>query len=138
MTREDQRKKALENIRAVYEDGEAEINGRKYRFLKMQHVSRRKVFAYYTSIQRQLQLEDFSFLDSTGFAGVEEVMWNSITFDGALISKLRDHWEEVPEDYVSLVATAMGVMSYPFLRASGIASASVEETQAKTTSSKPM
>lgn len=138
MSQQDQRQKALEEIRKIFEEGEAEINGRKYRFLKMQHVSRRWVYAYYSSIQRQLQLGDHSFLDSTGFAPVEEVMWNSITFEGALISKLRDHWEEVPEDYVTLVAAAMGVMSYPFLRAAGIASASSEETPQTSSSSKPM
>lgn len=129
---------ALAQVRAVYEDSEAEINGRKYRFLKMQHTERRKVFAFYSSIQRQINVQDFSFLDTPQFAAVEEVMWKAITFDSALIAKLRDHWEEVPEDYLQLVTTALGVISYPFLRAAHIASASEGETQAPITSSKPM
>lgn len=138
MTPEQQREAALAQIRAVYEDGEAEINGRKYRFQKMQHMERRKVFAFYSSVQHQLNQSNFSFLDTTQFAEVEKVMWNAITLDGEMISKRRDHWEECPEDYINLIAVAMGVMSYPFVRASGIASASQAATPAKTTSSKPM
>lgn len=138
MTLEEQRQAAMEQVRAVYEDGEAEINGRKYVFHRMQHVERRKVFAYYTSIQRQMQAQDFGFLDAPGFAAVESVMWGAITFNGELISKRRDHWEEYPEDYLQLVSVAMGVMSYPFIRAAGIASASQGVPQAKSTSGKPM
>jgi len=129
---------ALAQVRAVYEDSEAEINGRKYRFQKMQHVERRKVFAFYTSIQRQLRVEDFSFLDTPQFAAVEEVMHKAITFDGHLLTKLRDHWDEVPEDYIQLTTVALSVISYPFLRAAHIASPSDSETQGQTSSSKPM
>lgn len=129
---------AMAQIRAVYEDGVAEVNGRSYKFHKMQHIERRHVYGYYTSIQGQLKIGDHSFLYSPGFAPVETIMWNAISFNGSLVSKIADHWEEYPDDYVTLVAVAMGVMSYPFLRASGIASASQAETPAKTTSSKPM
>lgn len=138
MTLEEQRAAAMAQVRAVYEDGEAEINGRVYKFHKMQHIERRKVFAFYSSIQAQIQVQNFSFLDGPGFAVVEPVMWNTVSFDGELLTKRRDHWEEFPEDYLSLVLVSMGVMSYPFARASGIASASQAETPAKTTSKKPM
>lgn len=135
---EEQRKAALAQIKAIYEDGEAEVNGRPYKMHKMQHMERRKVFAFYSAVQAQLSANNFAFLDTPGFAEVEKVMWSAVSLDGELISKRRDHWEEYPEDYLSLVAAAMGVMSYPFLRASGIASASQTETPVKTTSSKPM
>lgn len=138
MTPQEQRDAALAQIRAVYEDREAEINGRVYKLHQMVHVDRRKVFAFYTSVQQQLQVQNFAFLDTPAFAQVEDVMWKNISFDGALISKLRDHWEEYPEDYMQLVSVAMGVMSYPFIRAAGIASASQGEKDQKTTSSKPM
>lgn len=138
MTAQEQREAALAQIRAVYEDAEAEINGRVYKFHKMQHVDRRKVFAFYTSIQHQLQAQNFAFLDTPAFALVEEVMWKNISFDGGAIIKLRDHWEDLPEDYLQLVSVAMGVMSYPFMRAAGIASASKGEQEPKTSSSKPM
>ena len=138
MTPEEQRSAALAQIKAVYEDNEAEINGRKYRFQRMQHMERRKVFAFYSSVQHQLNASNFSFLDTPQFSEVEKTMFGAITIDGELVSKRRDHWEEFPEDYLQLVAVAMGVMSYPFIRASGIVSASQAATPATTTSSKPM
>jgi len=138
MTPNEQQAAALAQIRAIYEDGEAEVNGRAYKLHKMQHMERRKVFAFYSAVQSQLAANNFAFLDTPGFAEVEKVMWSAVSLDGELLSKRRDHWEEFPEDYLTLVAAAMGVMSYPFLRASGIASASQAETPAKTTSRKPM
>lgn len=138
MTPQEQREAALAQVRGVYDDGEAEINGRTYKFHKMQHVERRKVFAFQSSVQQQLSAGNFAFLDTPAFAQVEDVMWKNISFDGCAISKLREHWEEYPEDYMMLVSTAMGVMSYPFLRAAGIGSASQEDRQQKSTSSKPM
>jgi hypothetical protein len=138
MTPEQQREAALGQIRAVYEDNEAEINGRAYSFHKMQHVERRRVFAFYSAVQGQMNVNNFAFLDTPAFAEVEKVIWSSISIGGELINKRRDHWEEFPEDYLSLVAVAMGVMSYPFIRASGIASASQAVTPPKTKSSKPM
>lgn len=138
MAMQEQREKAMAMVKAVYEDGEAEINGRKYKFHKMTHIERRKVFAFYTSVQRQLSSQDYSFLDTPQYAHVEEVMWSNISFDGMSINKARDHWEEFPEDYINLLSVAMGVMSYPFIRAAGIASASQEGAPAKTSSEKPM
>lgn len=138
MNAQEQRAAAMAQVKAVYEDGVAEINGRKYKFHRMQHVERRKVFAFYTSVQRQLAAHDFSFLDTPGYAAVEEVMWSNISMEGLTINKARDHWEQFPEDYVSLVAVAMGVMSYPFIRAAGIASASQLGEPATTSSEKPM
>lgn len=129
---------ARAQVKAVYEDGEAEINGRKYKFHKMTHVERRKVFAFSTSVARQLQEDNMSFLDTPVYAAVEEVMWSNISFDGITLNKARDHWEEYPEDYIRLVGTALGVMSYPFTRAAGIASASQAGEPAKTSSEKPM
>jgi hypothetical protein len=138
MNAQEQRNAAMAQVKAVYEDGEAEINGRIYKFHKMQHVERRKVFAFFTSVQRQINAQDFSFLDTPAYAAVEEVMWSNISFGGITINKLRDHWDEFAEDYVRLVSVAMGVMSYPFIRAAGIASASQVAEPAKTSSEKPM
>jgi hypothetical protein len=138
MTPQEQREAALAQIRGVYEDSEAEINGRVYKFHKMTHVDRRKVFAFQSSVQQQMSSGNFAFLDTPVFAQVEEVMWKNISFEGATISKLREHWEEYPEDYMQLVSVAMGVMSYPFIRAAGIASASQGEKDLTISSSKPM
>lgn len=138
MGMQEQREKAVAMVRAVYEDGEAEINGRKYKFHKMTHVQRRAVFAFYTSVAPQLRGDNMAFLDTPQYAAVEEIMWSNISFDGVALNKLRDHWEEFPEDYIQLVATSLGVISYPFTRAAGIASASQTGEPAKTSSEKPM
>lgn len=111
-------KAALTMIKAVYDDGEAEINGNKYTFLGTTHAKRRKVFAFFSSIQRQIEQGNFSFLDTADFKPVEDTINGMVTFDGDLLSKKKDHWEEYPEDYLNFVSTAMGVISYPFLKGS--------------------
>lgn len=138
MGMQEQREKAVAMVRAVYEDGEAEINGRKYKFHKMTHVERRKVFAFYSSVAPQLRDDNMAFLDTPVYAAVEDVMWSNISFNGLTLNKLRDHWDEFPEDYIRLVATSLAVIAYPFTRAAGIASASQAGDQAKTSSEKPM
>ena len=138
MTPKEKQEAGLAQIRAVYEDGEAEVNGRIYKFHKMMHVERRKVFAFQSSVAQQLSAGNFAFLDTPAFAQVEEVMWKNVSFQGSAISKLRDHWEEYPEDYMKLVSATMGVMSYPFMRAAGIASVSQQDAPQTISSLKPM
>lgn len=123
---------ALALVAAVYDDGFATINGRDYQFLKMTHDKRRKVFAFYSSVARQVAEQSFGFLDWPDYLAVEKVIFDYITFDGNLLSKRRDHFEEFPEDYLILITTAMGVMSYPFVRAgdSGLPSPSGGITKA--------
>lgn len=111
-------KKAREMIRAVYEDGKAEINGREYCFTNMTHKQRRKVFAFMSRIGGLMQNGDMSFLDWPEFEAVEEVINNTVTFNASLLSRIDGHWEKYPQDYVPFVSTAMGVISYPFLSAS--------------------
>lgn len=113
-----QRKEALAMIQAVYNDGEAEINGRVYKFLGTTHIKRRRVFAFFTSVQDQIKTGNFLFLDSPEFKSVEAAMNDMITFEDSLLSKIKGHWEDYPEDYMTLISTAMGVISYPFLRGS--------------------
>lgn len=112
----DESSKAYEMIKAVYEDGEAEINGRTYTLAKTTHKKRRKVFAFFTKYGTQMEKGDFSFLETPEFAEVEKVMNNVILFDGQMISRLEQHWEEYPEDYMLFVTTFLGAISYPFLK----------------------
>lgn len=134
----DARAEAMAQVRAVYEDGEAEINGRSYKFHKMMHTERRKVFAFYTSVQAQMQNQSFAFLDTPAYEAVEKVMFGAISYDGNLVKKLADHWDECPEDYLQLVSVAMGVISYPFLRGVVTSSPSPVAVPSRTTSKKPM
>ena len=129
---------ALEMIKAVYDDGEAEINGRVYEFTKMRHESRRRVFAFYTSIANELQNGSFMFLDTPAFNDVEKVINKAVLYDGSALAKLPEHWDEYPEDYITFISTALGVISYPFLRGSNTNSQSQERAKASRKSLKPM
>ena len=108
---------AMAMIRAIYDDGEAEINGRVYRFSKMVHKERRKVFAFYSSIQDVIVKKDFSFLDTEEFDRVERVINDRVLFEGSALSRLPDHWDKYPGDYLTFIPVALGVISYPFLSA---------------------
>jgi len=114
MQTDEDRAKAM--VRAVYEDGEATINERTYRFTKMTHKKRRRVFAFYTRVMHQIRNNDFSFLDSPEFEPVESVIMECTSYDHSLLAKLGDaHWEKYPDDYLTFISTAMAAMSYPFM-----------------------
>lgn len=109
--------KAKAMIKAVYEDGEAEINGRKYAFTKMVHKDRRKVFAFCSRIQAQLAAGDFSFLDWPDFEPVEKVVNDHVLYNDAALSRLPTHWDKYPGDYLPFIGTALSTISYPFTAA---------------------
>jgi hypothetical protein len=111
--------KALDMIRAVYEDGEAEINGRTYQLTKTTHKKRRKVFAFFSKFGRQIEKGDFSFLETPEFEEAEKVINTVVLFEGQMISRLETHWDLYPQDYMIFITTFLGAISYPFL--SGIA-----------------
>lgn len=110
-----QAQEAKAQLKAVYEDGYADINGRRYEFAKMRHEKRKSVFAYFTSIQAQMQVGNFSFLDTAEFNRVFKIICDHVTFDGSALSKLPDHWDDYPQDFMMFATAAMGVISYPFL-----------------------
>lgn len=112
---EKEQSQALNQIKSVFNDGLATINNRDYKFTIMTHSERIKVFAYFSSIQGQIQGGDFSFLDESKYKEIEKVISQRVTFDGMQLSKLSDHWDTYPEDYILFVTTALGVISYPFL-----------------------
>jgi hypothetical protein len=115
---QEEKKKALSMIKAVYDDGIAEINGREYKFLGTTHIKRRRVFAFYSSLQQTIKSGDMRFLDSPEFVPVEKVINEMVEINGSILTKSPDHWEEFPEDYMQFISIAMGVISYPFLRGS--------------------
>lgn len=107
---------AKNKLKEIYEDGFAEINGREYKFTVMTHSQRRSVFAFYSTVQKELANQDFGFLDSADFAKVEKIILDRVTVDGMQVSKLPGHFEDYPEDYLILICSALGVISYPFFR----------------------
>lgn len=114
-----ERDRALSMLKAVHDEQSATLpSGREYTLTKMTHKQRRRVFAFFTKRQREIQAGDFSFLDSADFEPVEKVIMDTVLFDGAQISKLPNIWDEQPEDYVIFVTTMLGAISYPFLSGS--------------------
>ena len=107
--------KAKAMLKAVHDDKCAEINGREYHITKINHIKRRKVFAFYSHIQHAVAKGDFWFMESDDWRDVEKVIENAVTFDGDLLSKRQGHWDEYPEDYLLFVQTMLGALSYPFL-----------------------
>ena len=113
----EQLKSAITQMKAVCDDGVATINGRDYKITAMTHSERVKVFSFYASPSNTAAINSFEFLDDPKYKEVEKVMFNRITFEDMQLSKLPNHFEEYPEDYIILISTAMGAMSYPFMRA---------------------
>lgn len=112
--------KALEMIRAVYDDGFAEINGNRYDFAAMTHKKRRKVFAFFTDIASELSRQSLAFLDTDRFEDIERLMFDYVLFDGVQLSKQPDHFESYPADYIVLITTALQVISLPFMGGSAM------------------
>lgn len=107
--------KAQAMIRAIFEDGEAEINGRVYKFTTMTHKQRRKVFAFLTRVAPAVDQKNLSFIDDPSFEPVEQIIHKAVTFDDSLLSVLGDsHWEKYPGDYITFTTVALQVISYPF------------------------
>jgi hypothetical protein len=119
MSDQDKKAKALEMIKAVVDDGCAEINGREYKFSRTVHKKRRKVFAFYTKVASQIESGNFGFLDSDEWDSIESLIADIVLFDGMQLSKQEDHWEKYPEDYMSFIGTVLPVISFPFFGASG-------------------
>lgn len=113
-TPEQQAEKARAMAKAVHDDKCATINGRDYQITTINHIKRRKVFAYYSHIQRDIARGDFSFLDSSEWQEIERVIQNVVTFEGDLLSKRQDHWETYPQDYITFVTTMLVALSFPF------------------------
>lgn len=118
----DEQKKAqaefLDMIKEIFEDGEAEINGNKYKFLTMTHKERRKIFAFYTKVSSQVTSRDMSFLSSPEFEEIEKIINLRVSYNDSLLDRLGDsHWEKYPQDYVTFVTIALTVISYPYFPA---------------------
>lgn len=114
---EEKRKEAaLSMVRAVYEEGVATINERDYKFHKMTHKKRLKVFGFFTANQEKLLSNNWSFLATSEWDQVTKVIEDTVTYNDSALSKLPTHWDKYPEDYLTFVGTALGVISFPFMR----------------------
>jgi len=110
---------SLDMLSTVHEDQEATLpSGRSYQLTKMTHNQRRRVFAFFSKRQSEIQTGDFSFLDSEDFEPVEKVIMETVLYEGGQLSKSPAHWDDYPEDYIVFTVTMLGAISYPFLKGS--------------------
>lgn len=107
---------SLEFVKQAFEDNCITIDGRDYEFAKTNHLQRKQVFAYLSSINGLLEKGNMSFIDTPEFVKIEKLLGDIITFEGLQLSKAKEHWEKFPQDYLMLIPLAMMVVSYPFLR----------------------
>jgi len=117
-TKAEQQKKAEAMMKAVYKDGFAEINDHRYCFTKMKHKERLKVFGFFSSHQNEIENGNFGFLGTDKWDEIQSIIFDRITYNNSLLSRLDDHFEkdDYIGDYILLMSTAMGVISYPLLK----------------------
>ena len=106
---------AQEQIKAIYDDGVAEINGREYKFTDMTFSERRSVFAYTSKVKHLLANQNLSFIDDDGFKKIETIIHKRVTLDGDSLNK-KNPFNEFTEDYIQFTIIAFGVISYPFTK----------------------
>lgn len=106
----------LNQVKAIYDEGVATINGHDYTFNKMTFGERRKVFSFLTTIQRELSVGNYGFLDTKVFKeDIEKVIFRNVTVDGMTLGKKNVFDDdEYMCDYVMFITNALAVISYPF------------------------
>ena len=107
-----------EKIRQCYEDGSAEINGRSYKFCKVTHKQRLKIFGYLNKIKHRLSAGDLSFFGDDDFDKIENLMFSNMTYNDSSLAKIDNHFEKYGEDYINLIAISLSVFSHPFMKGS--------------------
>lgn len=107
-----------EQIKAVYEDGVATINGTDYVFTKFTHHERLKVLELLQNSTNQATGEMKIQWTSQEFKDVEKLINSKVLVDEMQISKHKDYWEQEEnlEDYMPFIVTAVQVICYPFLK----------------------
>jgi len=108
----------MSKIKECYEDGFAEVNGRKYHFCEVTHKDRLKIFGYVQSIQKDLISGVMSFVGDSEYSAIEDLMFSKMTYKDEQLSRVveRGHFTEFGEDYIILATTAMQVFCYPFTK----------------------
>jgi len=106
---------AQEQIKAIYEDKVATINGRDYTFTTMTFSERRSVFAYTSKVKHLLANQNLSFIDDDEFKKIETIIHKRVTLNGDSLAK-KNPFNEFMEDYIQFTIIAFGVISYPFTK----------------------
>ena len=111
-----QKESNISIVKKCYEDGSAEINGRSYKYCKVNHKKRLKIFGYASKIKNSLLAGDLSFLGSEEQLKIEELMFSNMTFNDSSLAKIGNHFDKYGEDYIPLFTMSLSVFTFPFMK----------------------
>ena len=105
-------------VEQAYKDNFVIINSNKYKFCKLNHSQRKKIFSYFTKIRNFIENKDFSFMGESEWDDIEALINDITLVNNNLISKIPNYWETNCADFIKFMSIAMVVISYPFFRES--------------------
>lgn len=111
---------SLAQVKAVYDEGVAEINGTSYKYTKFTHAERLKVFSFYSSLVKNQATGEvrMDFWDDAKFHEVQRLIDSKVLVEDIQISKRPNYWEqeENMDDFMPLMLLSLQVITFPFLR----------------------
>jgi hypothetical protein len=112
-----EKSKVIEETEKLINDGYFEIGENKYTINKMPFRKGRKVYTYFTSIQKKIQESNFDFMETDKFLEIEEAICKYIDYNGSSIYAINTekHFEKYPSDYDNFIITSLMIFSYPFI-----------------------
>ncbi len=112
--RKEVKKTGQELLLEIYETGDLEVNGNKYKINKLPFKKTRKLFSYSSTIANELMAGQFGFMDDPKFEEIEALMMDYIDdSEGMSLSKNPSYWEEHQADYLIVFGTAISAMTIP-------------------------
>lgn len=106
----------LAAIKLAHETRKAEFNGNEYTYSEVPFAEGRAITAYFSSVQRQMAMGNFSFTETDEFKKIEDILAKRTLFGGMQVSKLPDHWGKNTADFYPWLSFTMLVFSHPFSR----------------------
>jgi hypothetical protein len=96
-------------IAECYEDKVVTINGRDYKMLHIPYQSALKVIGLAQRIQKGL-----IYTGDEGWSELEVLLRKYFSVDGDILIKKPGHFDKCQEDYMTFIAYATGMITYPF------------------------
>lgn len=100
-----------ELVKKIHEDKEMVINERVYAMLKFDHKTRLEIMGMVQEME-----SGKSTIGSKDWQYAERLLCERFTYKNSSIAKIKDHWEDFPEDYLTFMMYALQVVIYPFLK----------------------
>ena len=100
-----------DSLKECYEAGEFTINERVYVMLPVPHAQALKVMGY-----AQRSENGSMMVGDNDWMAMESLLTKYFSVDGSILAKFSGHFEKYPEDYMTFVSYAIGVITYPFMR----------------------